>query len=350
MRAVAYHAFQGPVDVTRLADPIPPPDGVVIAVEATGLCRSDWHGWQGHDPDIRTFPHVPGHEIAGRVAAVGGEVNRWRVGDRVTVPFVCGCGSCPPCLRGDQQVCDRQTQPGFTHWGSFAELVAIRHADLNLVALPDQLDAVTAASLGCRFATAFRAVASQGAVQPGEWVTIYGAGGVGLAAVMIARALGARPIAVDISDAALELARNAGAEVVLRADHADGVVLAIRDLTNGGADLSCDAIGSAPVVADALRSLRKGGRHVQVGLLAGSDADPAMPMSLVIARELTIVGSHGMAAHAYPRMLAMIADGRLDPARLITRTIPLGDAPGALMTMVSDPHPGVTVIMPQLDA
>lgn len=350
MRAVAYHTFRGAVAVETLADPVAPPDGVVLAVDATGLCRSDWHGWQGHDPDIRTFPHVPGHEIAGRVAAVGREVTSWRVGDRVTVPFVCGCGTCPPCLRGDQQVCDHQTQPGFTHWGSFAELVAIHHAEVNLVALPDQLDAVTAAALGCRFATAFRAVVDQAAVQPGEWVAVFGCGGVGLSAVMIARALGARPIAVDISTAALELARDAGAELLLHAGECDDVARAIHDLTSGGADLSCDALGSAPVVGHALRSLRKGGRHVQVGLLTGTDTDPRVPMSLVIARELAIVGSHGMAAHAYPRMLAMVADGRLQPARLITRTIGLGAAPVALTTMISEPHPGITVILPHRDA
>lgn len=350
MRAAAYHQFAGPIAVTELADPVPPPHGVVLAVDATGLCRSDWHGWQGHDADIRTFPHVPGHEIAGRVAAVGREVKSWQVGDRVTVPFVCGCGACPSCLRGDHQVCHHQTQPGFTHWGSFAELVAIHHADTNLVALPDALDAVTAASLGCRFATAFRAMAVQAAVQPGEWVAIFGCGGVGLSAVMIARALGARPIAVDINPAALDLARDAGAEVTLPAGTGADVALAIRECTNGGADVSCDALGAESVVGDALRSLRTRGRHVQAGLLAGADAEPRVPLPLVIARELVIVGSHGMAAHAYPGMLAMVADGRLDPARLVTRTIGLDAAPTALATMVTDPVPGITVIVPSRHA
>jgi alcohol dehydrogenase len=346
MRAVTYHAFGGPLAVERVADPVPPPHGVVLSVEAAGLCRSDWHGWQGHDPDIRVFPHVPGHELAGRVVAIGAAVRDWRTGDRVTAPFVCGCGACTACARGDHQVCAHQTQPGFTHWGAFADLVAIHHADVNLVAIPEPIPFATAASLGCRFATAFRAMVDQGRVQPGEWVAIFGCGGVGLSAVMITRALGARPIAVDVRPGARALALELGAEVALDGANGADVVAAIRDLTGGGADLTCDALGSAQTAADALRSLRTNGRHVQVGLLAGAEAEPRLPLHLLIGRELTMVGSHGMAAHAYPRMLTMIADGRLDPARLITRSIGLDAVPEALRTMDTAPHPGVTVILP----
>lgn len=344
MRAVTYHAFGGPLAVERVPDPVPPPHGVVLSVQAAGLCRSDWHGWQGHDPDIRVFPHVPGHELAGRVVAIGAAVRDWRVGDRVTAPFVCGCGACTACARGDHQVCAHQTQPGFTHWGAFADLVAIHHADVNLVAIPEPIPFATAASLGCRFATAFRAMVDQGGVHAGEWVAIFGCGGVGLSAVMIARALGARPIAVDVQPGARALALAMGAEIALDGASGADTVAAIRELTGGGADCSCDALGSAQTAADALRSLRTNGRHVQVGLLAGTEAEPRLPLHLLIGRELTIVGSHGMAAHAYPRMLAMIADGRLDPSRLITRSIALGDVPEALSTMDTAPHPGVTVI------
>lgn len=138
MRAAIYQQFRQPLSVQNVSDPVPPDDGVVIAVRATGICRSDWHGWMGHDPDIRV-PHVPGHELAGVVAAKGKLVARWNVGDRITVPFVCACGVCRPCRSGNQQVCDHQLQPGFTHWGSFAEFVAIHRADLNLVHLPDEL-------------------------------------------------------------------------------------------------------------------------------------------------------------------------------------------------------------------
>ena len=191
-----------------VADPAPPPHGVVVRVEATGLCRSDWHGWMGHDPDIRAFPHVPGHELAGVIEAVGPDVRGWAPGARVTVPFVCACGACEQCAAGNEQICDRQRQPGFTHWGSYAELVALDWADVNLVALPEAVDAVAAAGLGCRFATAYRAVVQVGRAQPGEWVAVHGCGGVGLSAVMIAAALGARVIGVDVTEGALEAARR----------------------------------------------------------------------------------------------------------------------------------------------
>ncbi|HEX4898287.1 MAG TPA: zinc-dependent alcohol dehydrogenase family protein, partial [Candidatus Limnocylindrales bacterium] len=305
MRAVLYAEFREPPVVREVEDPACPGDGVVVRVEATGLCRSDWHGWQGHDPDIRV-PHVPGHELAGVIAEVGPDVQRWRVGERVTVPFVCACGVCGPCLAGDHQVCDNQFQPGFTHWGSFAELVALHRADINLVPLPDEVDFVTAASLGCRFATAHRAVVGQGRVGAGEWVAVHGCGGVGLSAVMIAVAAGARVVAIDVSDAALEAAIALGAMATVDGAAAD-VVPRVIEATEGGANLSIDALGSAETAFNSIASLAKRGRHVQVGLMVGGDARAPVPMDLVVARELEILGSHGMAAHDYDTMLASIA-------------------------------------------
>jgi D-arabinose 1-dehydrogenase-like Zn-dependent alcohol dehydrogenase len=337
MRAVLFEEFGGPLRVDVVADPEPARHGVVVRVEAAGLCRSDWHGWIGHDPDIPALPHVPGHELAGTVVAVGADVRRWRAGDRVTVPFVNACGTCPTCAQGDQQICDRQRQPGFTHWGAFAELVALDWADVNLVALPGDLDVAAAASLGCRFATAWRAVLQVGRVQAGEWVAVHGCGGVGLSAIMIAVAAGARVVAVDVAPAALALARAAGAEVAVAAG------TDVRDVTGGGAHVSLDAIGHPAAVAASVRGLRKRGRHVQVGLMP---EPAAVPLDLVIARELELLGSHGLAAHAYPAMLDLVATGRLDPARLITRRIGLDDVPEALAAMSMSSPAGVTVIAP----
>ena len=337
MRAVVYAGFGEEPAVTTVPDPVPAPHGAVVRVEATGLCRSDWHGWQGHDPDIRSFPHVPGHELAGVVEAVGARVGRWRPGDRVTAPFVCACGTCARCAAGDHQVCDRQTQPGFTHWGSFAELVALDHADVNLVALPDAVEAVTAASLGCRFATAYRAVVQVGRVRAGDWVAVHGCGGVGLSAVMIASAAGARVVALDVAGEALEAARAAGAELALPAGSD------VREALGDGVHVSIDAIGHEAVVADALAGLRKRGRHVQVGLLPDP---PRVLLHLVIAGELELLGAHGMAAHAYPEMLALVEAGRLDPGALVTRVIGLDEAPAALVAMSDGSPRGMTVIRP----
>ena len=343
MKAAVFEAFQGPVEVKSVDDPAPGEDGVVVRVAATGVCRSDWHGWMGHDPDIR-LPHVPGHEISGVVEAVGANIRNFREGDRVTLPFVAGCGKCEQCESGNQQICDFQFQPGFTHWGSYAEYVAIEYADINLVALPDEIDFVTAASLGCRFATSFRAVVAQGGVAPGQWVAVHGCGGVGLSAIMIASAFEAQVIAIDVSDDALAMARSVGADKLINATTESTVVDAIRDLTDGGVHLSIDALGSRDTCCNSIANLRKRGRHVQVGLMAGEHYHPAIPMELVIANELEIVGSHGMQAYEYDRMLQMITDEKLQPQKLVSQTVNLECAASALGNPAELQVAGVTVI------
>ena len=342
MKAVLFEKFREPPRLVNVADPVPESHGVVLKVAATGVCRSDWHGWMGHDADIE-LPHVPGHELAGTIAAVGRDVTRWKIGDRVTVPFICGCGSCSQCNAGQQQVCLDQQQPGFTHWGSFAEYVAIHKADLNLVALPEDLDFATAASLGCRFATSFRAVIDQGRVHAGQWVAVHGCGGVGLSAVMIATAAGANVIGVDLDPAKLDLARNLGAVAVINGREAD-VPSAIRDLTGGGAHVSLDALGHPVTMTNSILCLRPRGKHIQVGLMLGEHAAPAIPMPKIVGQEIEILGSHGMQAHRYGAMLEMITSGKLDPARLVGDRIGLEDAPEALMGMDRFQSVGATVI------
>jgi len=343
MRALVYESFAGPMTVREEPAPAVPRGGVVIRVGASGICRSDWHGWQGHDPDI-VLPHVPGHELAGTIESVGPDVRGWQVGARVTVPFVCGCGRCDRCAAGDQQVCEHQTQPGFTQWGSFAERVAVEAADVNLVALPDQLSLAVAASLGCRYGTAFRAVVHQGRVRPGEWVAVHGCGGVGLSAIQVAVAAGARVVAVDIAPGALELARALGAQEAVDARGLDSAAVAeaVRTVTAGGAHLSLDALGSPGTCIGSVSCLRARGRHVQVGLLPPELGRPAVPMDRAVALELELLGSHGMPAHAYPEMLGLIASGRLQPERLITRELALDEAPAAFAGLGS--VPGIAVV------
>ncbi|MFB9948012.1 zinc-dependent alcohol dehydrogenase family protein [Rhizobium puerariae] len=343
MKAMFYDAFEKAPEIRNLPDPEPTFGGVVVKVGATGLCRSDWHGWMGHDPDIR-LPHVPGHELAGKVVATGKGVMRFKVGDRVTVPFVSGCGHCAECHSGNQQVCPNQFQPGFTHWGSFADYVAIDYADTNLVHLPDEIDDATAASLGCRFATSFRAVADQARTGPGDWVAVHGCGGVGLSAIMIATALGANAIGIDLAEDKLALARQCGAVATIDASSVPDVVEAVREITMGGAHVSIDALGHPVTCFNSIKNLRRRGRHVQVGLMLGEHATPAIPMAQVIGHELEIYGSHGMQAWRYDAMLAMLKSGRMKPQQLISKRIGLEDAVSALMTMDRAETPGISVI------
>ena len=343
MKAVVYREFAVLPTIETVPDPTPRPHGVVLRVMATGLCRSDWHGWMGHDSDI-SLPHVPGHEIAGTIEEVGKDVRQWRTGDRVTLPFVCGCGACPQCVSGNHQVCDHQFQPGFTNWGSFAEFVAIDYADTNLVRLPDSLDFVVAASLGCRFVTSFRALVAQAKVRAGQWVAVHGCGGVGLSAIMIATALGANVVAIDIDDDKLALARSMGAIETINATQRKAVVEGVMDLTRGGAHVSMDALGSPATCFNSIANLRKRGKHIQVGLMLGDHTCPPVPMATVIAKELEILGSHGIQAYEYPAVLAMIQTGKLRPEKLIGKTIGLDQAPRELADMNNFSGTGVTVI------
>lgn len=348
MKAVVVEEFGSVPSVREVAVPAVAPQAVLLRVEATGLCRSDWHGWSGHDPDI-VLPHVPGHELAGTVVEVGSEVREVHPGDRVTAPFVVACGHCRECIEGNEQTCLEQQQPGFSYWGSFAEYVVIPWADHNIVTLPDGVDFVTAAGLGCRFATAYRGIRQVARVVEGEWVLVLGCGGVGLSAVMIAAAAGARVVAVDTNPDALELAAQFGAShtVLAYPETAPGSLdllgSQIAEITGGGADVAVEALGSASLVARGLQALRPRGRLIQIGLLPGSTT---VPMGALIGKELQWLGSHGMAARHYPEMLSEIASGALDPSRLVRHEIGLADVPEALARFDGSQLAGVTVIRP----
>lgn len=343
MRALRYDAVGAAPAVVEVAAPDCPADGVVISVRATGVCRSDFHAWSGHDP-VR-LPHVGGHELAGVIIETGPQVSDWRLGDRVTAPFVCGCGRCAECLAGSPQVCPDQTQPGFTGWGSFAERVAIHAADFNLVRLPDDLGFSTAAALGCRFATAYRAVTGHCLTRLGDGLAVYGAGGAGLSAIMIGAALGLQVVAVDPSVAARERAIDCGATWAIDPAADDPVARVHNDL--GGVVLGLDCAGTATTAVQSVRSLRRRGHHVQVGLLFGQAATPPLPLDRMIAWELSVHGSHGIAAADYPGLLELVTSGRVDPGRLIGEITDLAGA-GRALTAMAGPGTGagITVAVP----
>lgn len=344
MRAVRVSAFGEPPAVADVPVPAPGARDALVRVAATGLCRSDVHAWRGEDGDI--LPYTPGHEFAGVVVAVGAEVRGIAIGDRVTTPFVSGCGECADCRAGRAQVCAHQEQPGFTYDGSFAEYVLLRNADFNAVVLGDDIPFESAALLGCRFATSYRGLVDRARLQSGETVAVLGCGGVGLSAILIASALGAHVLAVDVSAAALDLARSSGADRML--DIAglgdDEVVAAIRAATDGGPAVAVEALGRAATLAIGVRSLASGGRLLQIGLLAG---DPVVPMGEVIARELSVLGSHGMSAADYPRLLDLVRAGGVRPESLVARRIALDDVPDALVALSAGMAPGgVTMVVP----
>lgn len=335
MRAIIFDQFSALPQLQEIDSPIPDERGVVIDVEATGVCRSDHHAWSGHDGSI-SLPHVPGHELVGRVASAGTGVSGFTVGQRVTVPFVCGCGECRWCASGNAQVCPDQTQPGFTHFGSWADEVLIHNADANLVAVPDDLPAAAVVGLGCRFATAFHGLQVRAGLAAGETVAVFGCGGVGLSAIMIARAIGAEVVAIDVSDAALARARELGAVRTVNAsglspeDLSAEVVAQCAEECPDGVAVTVDALGREDTIRTAVGALAPLGRHVQIGLLAGP---PVIDLPQVIARELSVLGSHGMAAAEYPELVDLVASGDLRPQDLVTNVIGLEEAPAAMQAM-----------------
>ncbi|MGB5237331.1 MAG: zinc-dependent alcohol dehydrogenase family protein [Flavobacteriaceae bacterium] len=342
MKAAYYNSFKGDISIEILPDPEPTSSGVVIQLEASGLCLSDWHGWQGHDADIK-LPHVPGHELAGIVVEIGNHVENFKLGDRVTVPFVGGCGQCRYCQSGNPQVCDHQFQPGFTAWGSFAEYVSIEYADINLVHLPPEIDSVSAASLGCRFATAYRAVKDQGQLQDNQVLAVYGCGGVGLSCIQIGKALGARVIAIDINKAKCDLAHELGAHHTINGSNTKAAK-EVRDLSHGGADVSIDALGHTETFLNSLHSLKKGGKHIQVGLMTEEHAHAAVPMSMIISNELEIIGSHGLQSFKYPEVFSLINEGGIELNKMIKKHITLEEVVTELPDLNAKSGPGITMI------
>ncbi len=342
MRAAVLTAYRAPLSVETLPEPDCPADGVVLRVLACGICRSDWHSWCGSDPDVQ-LPHVPGHEYCGVVEEVGAGVTRWKRGDRVIAPFILACGQCPACAAGHQTTCPTQIIPGFTQAGAFAERIAVPRADANLSILPEGMDPALAASLGCRVTTAWHALTDRAALAPGEWMAVFGTGGVGLAAMLLGRALGARVAMVDVVGEKLAHAKSLGADAVFNAAEVDAPA-AIRALTGGGADVAIEALGIEVTTVGALKSLRKLGRMVQIGMPAGEHVTMRIPMDALYSGQLAVFGTRGMPAWRYPSLLNLIAAGHVDLAPMIARRVRLSDASAELAAFDHPAPPGVAVI------
>ncbi|RMH50592.1 MAG: alcohol dehydrogenase [Alphaproteobacteria bacterium] len=340
MRAAVLRAYGEDLAIEEVPRPACPEDGVVLKVLACGVCRSDWHGWRGEHPRVRPG-QIPGHEYCGIVEEAGPR-SGWKPGDRVIAPFLLACGNCPSCREGNQTVCPDQRLPGFVEPGAFAEYVAVPLAH-NLTRLPEGMSPTLAAGMGCRVTTAWHALTGRAQVRPGEWVAVHGTGGVGMAAVALGHAMGARMIAVDIVPEKLEMARRMGAEAALDAGAGD-VAQAIRDITGGGAHVSLEALGIEATARASIACLRPLGRHVQVGMPVGSTADMTLPMNLVYTGQLALYGTRGMPSWRYPSLFAFLETTGLDLMPLIGREIPLSAASAALRAMNGPTPPGVDVI------
>lgn len=340
MRAAVLRAYNEDLSIETVPDPGCESDGVVLKVAACGVCRSDWHGWTGEHPRVKPG-QIQGHEYCGEVVEVGPRA-KWKLGDRLIAPFILACGTCPACQSGNQNTCPDQRLPGFIEPGAFAEYISVPFAH-NLTLLPDTLSPVTAAGLGCRVTTAWHALTGRADLKPGEWLAVHGTGGIGLSCLIIAKAMGARVIVVDVVPDKLEYALSLGADAAVNARE-DDTAQAIRDITGGGADVSVEALGIAQTTNASIECLAPLGRHVQVGMPVGHTARMEINMNAVYMKNLALYGTRGMPSWRYPSLLAMIESGLVDFRPLIAREIGLTGTSAELRAFNGPTPPGVAVI------
>lgn len=339
MRAAVVRNFNEDLSIETVPDPACPDDGVVLEVAACGVCRSDFHGWTGEHPRVQNGS-ILGHEYCGTVVEAGPRAQH-KIGARLIAPFILACGSCPACHTGVSNTCANQIVPGFGAQGAYAEYVAVPF-DHNLVHLPETMTPALAAGLGCRVTTAWHALTDRANVRAGEWVAVHGTGGIGLATLLLAKMLGARVVVVDIVDAKLEHAKQHGADATVNASTTDAAA-AIRDITGGGAQVSVEALGIAATTNASVECLATLGRHVHVGMPAGS-GEMQINMRAIYTKQLAFFGTRGMPAWKYPSLLGFIERGEVDISPMVAREIPLSAASAELRAMKGPTAPGTAVI------
>lgn len=350
MRAAVFTSYGESLEIKEVDAPTAKEESIVVETEACGICRSDWHAWRG-DPlwKGRRFEegHIFGHEPAGIVVEVGDEVEQIREGERVAVPFNLGDGKCMSCRNGHSNVCDNGIPLGLTPEsnGAFAERFRVPWADYNTVPLADDVSPIEMAGLGCRFMTSFHALSHRADVYPGDWVAIHGCGGIGLSAVHIADALGANVIAIDLFKEKLELASDLGAVITLNANETIDVTETVKNITDGGADVSIDALGIAETCRNSVKCLRKLGQHIQIGLTSTHDgSEISLPTDLIATQELKIIGTYGMQPHRFNEIFQMIQHGKINPGSLVTDKISIEETPEILESMTEYQTSGIPVI------
>jgi alcohol dehydrogenase len=347
MRAAVLREYGEPLDITDVERPSAAEHGVVVDVETCGICRSDWHGWQGDYQGMDLIGQVMGHEPAGTVIEVGAEVEEFREGDEVVVPFRIADGSCSRCRNGHTHVCENGPSLGFHESvpGAFGEEIHSPWADVNLSMLPDGVDPVEMAGLGCRFMTSFHALAHRADVGAGDWVAVHGCGGIGLSAVDVATALGGNVVAVDLDDGKLDLARDLGAVAAVNAREVEDPAKEVRDITDGGADVSVDALGIAETCRNSVASLDYFGQHVQIGLTTKEEGGyVSLPTDEMVRKEIEFIGSYGMQPTRYDEIFSMVEHDRIHPADLVSKRVSLDDLNDRLEAMTDFETQGIEVI------
>ena len=350
MKSAQIIKIKEKLSIVDLPDPKPRDTQVLVRIEASGVCHSDIHLWEGgyegaagtflkvEDRGVK-FPITPGHEISGKIDAIGDSVSGFNVGDKVVVYPWIGEGSCPACRVGQENLCDTPRTIGIYRDGGYAELVLV--PNFRYLVKIDNLDVNSSASLACSGLTAYNAV-KKAKVGPGESIVIIGAGGLGLMSVQIARATtNSRIVVVDVDDKRLSEAKKLGAHEVVNSSKSDPVQ-EIKNLTNTlGTEAVIDFVNNNRTAPVAINMLRKRGKLVMVGLFGG-----ALELSLPVIplRGFTITGAYTGSFNDLVELVNLAKTGAMKS--VVNRTYKLDDANQALEDLRAGKIVGRAVLNP----
>ncbi len=294
---------------------------VLIRVKAAGICHSDAHYRSGLSP-AGPLPLTLGHEIAGIVEETGSRVTDMKIGERVCLHYLVTCGTCEYCRKGFEQFCIRGSMLGKHRHGGYAEYIIVPRK--NAVLLPAEVSFEHGAVLMCSSSTCLHAL-RKGRLQPGETVAVFGAGGLGMSAIQIARALEASIVyAIDINRERLSLAEQLGAVPILSLNK--DPVAALRSMThNRGVDVALELVGLPSTAQQAVQSLAILGRAVMVGL--SGESFGVRPYTELVGKEAEIIGSSDHLLSEIPDLLDLVLNKRLNLENVVTSTVPLLEEP-----------------------
>jgi alcohol dehydrogenase len=352
MHGAVLKEYGEPLAIEERETPSVADDEVLIETEACGICRSDWHAWQGDyswlEGGAVTRGNILGHEPAGTILEAGPDVENFVEGDQVVVPFNIVCGKCENCRDGNSHMCENILHYGFDEGaqpGAFCTHLRIPNADFNLARIPDGISAHEMAGLGCRYVTAYHAIADRSGIEAGDWVAVHGCGGVGLSTVNVASALGGNVVAVDLADEKLDMAEDMGAVETINAESVDDVPGEVGAVTDGGAQISVDALGIRTTCLNSINSVEPTGTHVQIGITTSEEEGRIdVPIDYMLHSEIDCITAKGFQPHRYGELFGLMDAGKIHPERLVTKHVHLQDINDRLGAMTNFETRGVEVI------
>lgn len=344
MKAAIFYGPKQPLKVEEFPTPKPGPGEILVKVAACGVCHTDMHYIDHGVPTFMKPPMILGHEASGHVAGLGEGVTNWKDGDRVLLPAVVTCGVCRPCRLGRENICDNMRMFGNHINGSYAEYVVSPAKDA--IAVPEDVPLIEGSIIADAVSTPYHAVVNRAMVKPGDWVAVFGCGGVGINTVQVAAAVGASVIAVDLMNEKLELAKQFGALETINPSEIEGgrVDKAIRKLIGDGVDYAFEAIGNPKTIVAAYNTIRKGGVCVVIGY---THLPAEIPVAKTMFFEQSLIGSLGCRPVDYPRIVEMARIGKIKIKELVTGRFGLDEVNDAFdLLRNNDPKTLRSVIVP----